>query len=187
MDTIISKFIEKIKTSKVLKVEIAVMIICLFLGTLLHFTYEWSGESSFVGIFSAVNESVWEHLKLVFYPMILMAILEYFYLQNISNNYLEAKTIGIFCAMSFIIMTFYTYTGIVGTDFAVINIIIFIVSIILGEWVSYKIMIRKDESTTLSKILSIAILIFFIICFAVFTYNPPVANIFKDYGGMCIK
>ena len=182
MNTMISRFIEKFKTSKLLQAQIIVIIICLFLGTLLHFTYEWSGENSFVGIFSAVNESIWEHLKLVFYPMLLMAIIEYFYVQKITNNYLEAKTIGIFSAMSFIVVTFYTYTGIVGTNFSLINILIFIISIILGEWIAYKFMTREDESTTLSKILSIAILVFFIICFTVFTYNPPVANIFRDYG-----
>lgn len=38
------------------------------LGVLLHFTYEWSGDNPAVGLFSAVNESTWEHLKLIFFP-----------------------------------------------------------------------------------------------------------------------
>ena len=54
------------------------ILICLILGTLLHFTYDWSGENKIVAIFSAVNESTWEHLKLTFYPMTLMALIGVF-------------------------------------------------------------------------------------------------------------
>ena len=42
-------------------------IFAMILGSLLHFTYEWSNENSFVGSFSAINESTWEHLKLLFF------------------------------------------------------------------------------------------------------------------------
>ena len=38
---------------------IIVVLVCLVLGTLLHFTYEWSGEDKIVAIYSAVNESTW--------------------------------------------------------------------------------------------------------------------------------
>ena len=101
----IKEIIKKIKTSKLLKIEIIVIIICLFLGTLLHFTYQWSGKNVVVARCRAVNESVWEHLKLTFYPMLLMAIIEYFLVKNIANNYIEAKTIGIFIAISFIVIS----------------------------------------------------------------------------------
>ena len=54
--------------------QIITIFICLILGILLHFTYEWAGENIIVGIFSAVNESTWVHLKLAFYPMLIMGI-----------------------------------------------------------------------------------------------------------------
>ena len=38
------------------------------LGTLLHFTFEWSNQNRIVAFFSAVNESMWEHLKLLVFP-----------------------------------------------------------------------------------------------------------------------
>ena len=44
------------------------IIFTFILGTLLHFTYKWSEENAIVGIFSAVNESTWEHLKLLYFP-----------------------------------------------------------------------------------------------------------------------
>ncbi len=172
---------KKIKSSKLLKVEMIGILFCFILGTLLHFIYGWSGKNLFVASFSAVNESVWEHLKLVFYPMLLMAIIEYFFVKKISNNYIEAKTIGIFVAMSFIVVSFFTYTGILGTNFFIIDILIFIISIILGEWSSYRLMKRKKESTTQSKILASLIMIFLLICFIVCTYYTPKVNLFRDF------
>ncbi|CDE24495.1 putative uncharacterized protein [Clostridium sp. CAG:440] len=166
---------KKLKT-----VQIVVIILAIVFGTLLHFTYEWSGENRIVGLFSATNESVWEHLKLVFYPMLILAIVEYFVVKKEANNYIEAKSLGIFLAIAFIIVFYYTYTGIIGKTFFIIDILTFIISIILGEWVSYKLMIRKSESTTLSKILSSAIIFYFLISFILFTYNPPNINLFKD-------
>lgn len=178
---IVKKLIKKIETSKLLQVEIAVIIICLFFGSLLHFTYQWSGENLIVASFSAVNESVWEHLKLVFYPMLLMAIIEYFVVKKIANNYIEAKTIGIFSSISFIVVSFFTYTGIIGTNFLLIDILIFIISIVLGEWISYKLMKRKNESTKQSKILASIIIIFLLICFITCTYYTPEVNFFRDF------
>lgn len=166
---------KKLKT-----VQIVVIILAIVFGTLLHFTYEWSGENRIVGLFSATNESVWEHLKLVFYPMLILAIVEYFVVKKEANNYIEAKSLGIFLAIAFIIVFYYTYTGIIGKNFFIIDILTFIISIILEEWVSYKLMIRKSESTTLSKILSSAIIFYFLISFILFTYNPPNINLFKD-------
>ena len=168
------------ETNKLLKTHIIVIIVCIILGTLLHFTYQWSGENLFVASFSAVNESVWEHLKLVFYPMLIMTIIEYPFVKQSDNNYLEAKTIGIFIAMSFMVVSFFTYTGIIGTNFAIINILIFIKSIILGERIAYKLMKINNESTTNTKILASIILIFFLTCFIVFTYYTPEVNLFRD-------
>ena len=170
----------KIKENRLIKIQIIVILFSLIVGTLLHFTYEWSGENKIVGSFSAVNESVWEHLKLVFYPMLIATIVEYFFVKNDTNNYIEAKTIGIFTAIAFIVITFFTYSGIIGTSIIVIDILIFIISIILGEYVSYKLMKREDESSVTTEVLSVIILTFLFLCFVIFTYLPPEVNLFRD-------
>ena len=77
------EILHKIKTSKLLKIELIVTILELILGTLLHFIYEWSGNNAIIASFSAVNESVWEHLKLVFYPMLILGLIEYYFVKNI--------------------------------------------------------------------------------------------------------
>lgn len=176
----IQKIIKKIKQEKLLKIQVIITVISIILGTILHFTYNLSGENNFIGTFSAVNESVWEHLKLAFFPMLILGIIEYFFVKNISNNYIEAKTIGIFLAISFIIVAFFTYTGILGVDILILDILIFITSIILGETISYKLMKRENESNNKTKVLASIILIFLLFSFIICTFNPPKVNLFRD-------
>ena len=176
----IQKIIKKIKQEKLLKMQVIITVISIILGTILHFTYNLSGENNFIGSFSAVNESVWEHLKLAFFPMLILGIIEYFFVKNISNNYIEAKTIGIFLAICFIIIAFFTYTGILGVDILILDILIFIISIILGETISYKLMKREKESNNKTKVLAGIILIFLLFSFIICTFNPPKVNLFRD-------
>ncbi len=172
------------KLTKLQKIQIAVCIICILLGVLLHFTYQWSDQNAIIASFSAVNESVWEHLKITFMPMFTLAIIEYFFVKDQTNNYIEAKTIGIFVAISFITVFFFTYTGILGVSFSIIDILTYIIAVILGEIVAYKLMTRENESNTSSKILAGVILLFLLFCFIFCTYNTPQVNLFKDpiYG-----
>lgn len=157
---------------------IIVVLVCLVLGTLLHFTYEWSGEDKIVAIYSAVNESTWEHLKLVFYPMTIMAIIGAFVIKKQKNNYWAGQAIGILTAMTFITVFFYTYTGIIGENFAILDIASFIVAILLGEYVTYKI-ITSEKKYDMEKI-SIVLIIALFLSFLVYTYNPPKIQYFKD-------
>lgn len=122
--------------------KVSAIFVCI-LGTLLHFTYEFFGENIFVASFSAVNESVWEHLKLLFFPMLLTTIIGYFYIGKKGSNFLCSKTLGILIAMSFIIIFFYTYTGIIGKSIVFIDIASFFVAVILGEYLAYKLMISN--------------------------------------------
>ena len=101
--------------------QIVSIIFVWIAGTLLHFTHDWFPDSVVFSIISAVNESTWEHLKLVFFPMLFMTVIGYFYNKDI-NNFLYAKLASILVAMSFIVVFFYTYTGVIGRNFAVLDI-----------------------------------------------------------------
>ena len=46
------------------------------LGTILHFVFDWTGWA-FVAPISAVNESTWEHMKILFFPMLIFALIQY--------------------------------------------------------------------------------------------------------------
>lgn len=162
---------------KLKKYEIFGLIFIFILGTLLHFTYGISGQNKFIAIFSAVNESVWEHLKLLFFPMLLTTIIGYFYIGKTIPNFICSKTIGILVSLFFTIVFFYTYTGILGKSVTFIDISSFFVSAILGQFISYMLIMNKFKCN--SK-LSITVIIILLICFITFTFFTPRINLFKD-------
>lgn len=166
-----------IKKDSILKFEILSTIFIIILGVILHFTYEWSNNNYFVGTFSAVNESTWEHLKLVFFPMLITTIIGHFIFSKDFKNYLCAKTQGILLAMSFIVIFFYTYTGIIGTNFAILDIGSFFVAVILGQFHAYKII---ENGISSNNKISLIILIVLLLCFVMFTFYPPEIGVFKD-------
>ena len=174
------KILSKIQSSKVIQAQLIAIIFSVICGTIFHFVYQWTGENKIVAAFVPINESVWEHLKLAFYPMLIAAIVEYFVIGKFVNNYIEAKTIGIFTAIAFIVVTFFTYSGIIGGSLIVIDILIFVLSIILGEYVAYKLMTRENESDTKTKTLAIFIILFLMFSFILYTYNAPQVNLFRD-------
>lgn len=157
--------------------QIISTIFTIFLGTILHFTFKWSNENLYVGAFSAVNESTWEHLKLLFFPMLITTIIGYFYIAKDIPNFLCAKVIGIIVALLFTISFFYIYTGILGTNFAILNIVTFMISAIIGEYVAYRIMIFNYIC---NKNLAIIFLVILFIYFIVFTFFTPKIGLFKD-------
>ena len=157
--------------------QIVSAIFTIILGTILHFTYQWSNKNLIVGVFSAINESTWEHLKLIFFPMLFSTILGYFYIGKTIPNFICAKTIGIIVAILFTVVFFYTYTGVLGTNYAILNILTFIFSVILGEYLSYKIMI---SNFTCNNRIGIIFLIILFFCFVIFTFFPPKIGLFKN-------
>ncbi len=155
-------------------------VFTIILGTLLHFTYDFFYESDFVAIFSAVNESTWEHLKLLFFPVFIFAIAEYFIYGKNTPNFWTVKAISVIAGMVFITTVFYTYTGIIGTNFAFLDISIFVLSVIFTYWLSYKLFsLNLAENSSLNKF-SFIIAIVILILFWVFTFYPPLINLFKD-------
>lgn len=155
---------------------VSVIFVCI-LGTLLHFTYEFFGQNILIAPFSAVNESVWEHLKLLFFPMLLTTIIGYFYIGKNVPNFLCSKLFGIIASMLFIIIFFYTYTGIIGKSIVFIDIASFFIAVILGEYLAYKLIISNFKC---NPIITIMILAIILICFVVFTYLTPKIEIFRD-------
>ena len=151
--------------------------LAFILGTLLHFTYNISGKNVLVALFSAINESVWEHMKLLFFPMLLSTIIGAFYFRKKLPNFLCSKTIGILTSLLFIIIFFYTYTGILGRNIAIVDILSFFISVIIGEFISYILIVNKFKC---NKIIAIIVLIFLLLCFVFFTFYTPKIGLFKD-------
>lgn len=162
---------------KIRNYQVFSIIFTFILGSLLHFTYKLSGGNPIVAFFSSINESVWEHLKLLFFPMVLATIIGYFYIGKNVPNFLYSKTIGIIISMIFMVVFFYTYTGILGKNIPIIDIASFFIATIVGEFLSYMLIVNNYRN---SDLISIITLIIIFICFIFFTYFTPNIGIFKD-------
>ena len=161
----------------ILKIQIISIIFILVLGTILHFTYNLFNQNVLVGIFCAVNESTWEHLKLIYYPMLITIFIGKYYLKDNYSNYLCLKTKGILMSFLFIIIFFYTYTGVIGGNISVFNILSFILAVIFSEVFVYK-KLSKTKSCDIKLAILLLLIIFF--CFVIFTFSPPQIGLFKD-------
>lgn len=167
---------DEIVMNQLKKYTIIGTLFVLITGTFSHFIYEWSGNNYIVGFFCPVNESTWEHMKLVFFPMLLYTVFMY---KKLHENYpciLSYLSLGILIGTFLIPVIFYTYTGILGYNIFILDIATFALSVILAFCSVYKL--------TLSHKLKACIPIFFIIvfavlvCFIIFTYHPPQIGLF---------
>lgn len=165
---------------KLKKSQIAGFIFTTVIGTALHFAYEWAGGSPIVGVFSAVNESVWEHLKLLFVPMLVFGIVEYFWYGKKLENFIPVRFLSILLGMAIIVVGFYTYTGIIGSHFLIVDVLLFIISVYAAYRYSYKMLQTEKFTSSFSKGLAIVGLLFLMACFAAFTFAPPHLQLFLD-------
>ena len=147
-------------------------------GTILHFLYEWLEGARWIASFSGVNESTWEHMKLLFWPMLIYAAVQSFFMRE-REDFWCIKLRGIVLGIALIPLIFYTYNGVFGKSPDWINIAIFFVSaaiVYIYETVQFK----KEPSPCKNPTLSIAVLCAIAALFVIFTFYPPKINLFKD-------
>lgn len=156
--------------------EIGGFLFIGLIGASLHFTFEMSNFSSMqVAYFSAVNESTWEHLKMVFFPGLVFALIQYTYVRDVVNNYIIAKVAGLLIMPLVITVGWYIYAPILGRSYFTADLFLFYLAVFLGQVVSYKLLTRL---TLDKKFTQYAIGIFLVLfaAFSTFTFYPP--NIF---------
>ena len=152
----------------------------VLLGTLLHFLYELSGKNAIVALFCPINESTWEHLKLLFFPMLLLTIQNLFTDYGKSPNFFPARITGILSGFSFIIIAFYTFTGVIGNIVEWLNIAIFLFGTFVTFWVEKKrYSFPMHKGKFISKRSAILILFILILLFILFTVAPPNIGLFR--------
>ena len=149
-------------------------------GTLLHFVYEWTGESPIAGLISAVNESTWEHLKLLYVPMIFFGVFEFFRYGKETPCFFPAKLTAILSGMLFISAFFYTYRGILGYNLDFLNIFDFFLGSAVAWRVQYKLLRHRKSCSPIRHGVGLLGLIILGVLFAVFTFYPPNLGIFID-------
>jgi hypothetical protein len=150
-------------------------------GAALHFTFELTNFSSkIVAYFSAVNESTWEHFKLVLFPGLIFMIVEYPFVRKDVRNYLPAKTASLFVMPAVIALGWYAYTPFTGRNVFPLDLLIFYIAVALGQIVSYKILNSPPVAARFNSIAAVSFLILFL-AFSIFTFFPPKIFLFEHF------
>lgn len=173
---------------KLLLCTLSGIIFTILIGTLSHFFYEWSGKNFYIGLIAPVNESVWEHMKMVFFPMLFYCGLENQIMKKYFPSICQANTYAIFIGTFSIPVLFFTYTGVLGKDVLFMDIAVFCISVILAFLTGYRLS-KKRKTDSLSQIETnekngihlygkIAVLLL-LLCFILFTLYPPDIGLFQ--------
>ena len=147
-------------------------------GTLLHFLYEWTNENKFIAPFSAINESTWEHMKLLYFPLFVFAIVESRFFKDYKNFWC-VKLAGTVLGLILIPTLFYTYNGCFGKSPDWLNITIFFVCAAAVYYFETK-LFKRNALCCKKQWLAFIVLFIIGILFVIFTFYPPNIPIFKD-------
>ena len=148
-------------------------------GVVLHFAYGWSGGSRVVAAIAPANESVWEHLKLVAVPVIVLGAVETKWVADVRRLW-WAKLVEIVAACCFIVGFFYTYTGALGVDsFVPVDVLSLFVAVAGGQWLSYR-LISSRAQWRMPLRASVVGLTLVVVGFGALTFAPPHVPLFQE-------
>ena len=149
------------------------------LGTMLHFLYDMLGKSILIAPFSAVNESIWEHMKLLYFPMLIFAIIENQFFKTEFKNFWFAKLVGFSVGLILIPVLYYCYTGILGVFADWFNILIFFIAA-AAAFIIETIILKRNQKPLISNKISFFIICLIGIIFIILTFLPIKIPLFKD-------
>lgn len=171
-------------TSNVKKEELWILIgipVLFLIGSLLHFLYEWSGECFLVGLIAPVNESVWEHTKMVVLPIILWWSIYYFVhgkKDSINKRkWFTGELVALLTAIITIPLIYYFYTEAFGVELLWVDILILGIAIILGQLLGLHVY-RYGKG--LDPEFAIFLIVLILIVYVVFTIAPLKLPIFQN-------
>ena len=148
-------------------------------GTLLHFLFDWSGQFPIVGAISAVNESVWEHMKLLYFPMLIAALVQRPILSTQRHQFWCVKLLGILTGLMLIPALYYTYTGALGIHLTWIDISIFYIAAAAAYLLETHLLLPERRHSCPSA-LAAALAAAIAFAFLFFTFFPPHLPVFQD-------
>jgi hypothetical protein len=161
--------------------QIISSFIAFVVGALFHFVFEMSGGWKPVAFIGAVNESTWEHLKIAFWPMFFLFLFELAAREKTYENFLLAKTAGLYFAPVLIMLLFYSYRMLFHAHSLAYDITIFFFAIFSGNILSWKLLsVFQSGSVRGTRAVSVIFLTVLVLSFSFFTYFPPRVFLFRD-------
>ena len=159
--------------------QMAGFIFTAVVGTLLHFLFDWTGGGVAAALISAVNESIWEHMKLLYYPMLIFSILEYRRWGRGKANFWCVKLVGQLVGLVWIPVLYYTYTGALGVEADWFNIAIFFLTAGFSFWLETR-LFQKARNCRFSSQSAFFLIGLIGVLFIVFTFYTPRIPLFRD-------
>ena len=148
-------------------------------AVVLHFSYQFSDGAVWTILFGAVNESVWEHIKILALPYLFWAFIERCLVQVPLRRLIVAKTAGLYFIAAATALGYFAYTGIAGHSILFVDIFCSFLWIALAHWISCRLTQSTRQMEGYFTIASFALLLFIAMCL-VFTVNPPHIKLFED-------
>ncbi|MCF2664507.1 hypothetical protein JQM66_08040 [Oscillibacter valericigenes] len=160
--------------------ELAGFLFTSAMGSLLHFAYEWSGGSLAAAVVSAVNESTWEHMKLLFVPMFLFSVVQACVLGKNYPNFLAVRAVSIVTGLALIPVLYYTYTGVWGQMRDWANIAVFFLAALGAFLLDFYLLRRNRLSAPWQQVLGLIVLWALAFCFVWCTFRPVRIALWRD-------
>ena len=160
--------------------ELAGFLFTSAVGSLLHFVYEWSGGSLAAAVVSAVNESTWEHMKMLFVPMFLFSVVQVCVLGRNYPNFLAVRAVSILTGLALIPVLYYTYTGVWGQMRDWANIAVFFLAALGAFLLDFYLLRRNRLSAPWQQVLGLIVLWALAFCFVWCTFRPVRIALWRD-------
>lgn len=154
------------------------LIFSAVLGTLSHFFYKWSGQNPVIALVSPVNESTWEHMKLVFFPILLWSFFLPPKVRAALRGWQCSLLAGGLLGTWLVPVLFYTYSGILGRNLALIDIGIFYTAVLAAFGTARK--LRDSERVEKACPFILFISAVMLLAFFLFTFAPPDIGLFAE-------
>lgn len=155
------------------------VIIAFLLAFPIHFLYEWLPNPVFA-IFFPVNESIWEHMKMLTTTFLLTGLIEYVLIKwkniKIKNFWLGTYIESIICIPIYLIIFLPIYFN-MPTNM-IITIGVMLITIMITKWIGYHII--SINKNLISEYITIILIIITYIIFGILTYHPPKTFLFFD-------
>jgi surface polysaccharide O-acyltransferase-like enzyme len=166
--------------SQIIKLDYWMILPLFIIGSTMHFVYEWSRHNRKVAIIAAVNESYWEHIKIAFWPLFILYIIEFALGGWRIASFIPAKTIALYVVVIFMISSVFAYKHFTKRNILALDIGLFGLTITIAQILGIN-LLRELSPSLLTVTISMFFLIFIVTAFVQFTLKPPTEpDIFKD-------
>jgi hypothetical protein len=147
-------------------------IFIFIISFFIHNIYTWL-PSFVTSIFFPVNESIWEHIKMIFTSYMIIMLIQ----KKSIISYIITSILNII-----VFLIIYLPIYIVFKENLIITLIIYFVSIFISSML-FKFLLERKKHLNKLNVLSTILILFIYIGFGILTYYPIMYNLlFFDYS-----